>query len=113
MRKEVVGVILGILLPYIVAIGGTAIIGDKVGNYDFYRSGQLQASDDATSLATLIAYGLGLLVCVPWLWGYWNQLTLKKRLCMSCTSVLVAFLHFVAVFVVRFLFYIHSGGVFP
>lgn len=113
MRKKMVGAVVGILLPYAVAIGGTAILGDKVGSHEFYASGQLQVWDDATSVATLIAYGLGLLACIPWFWGYWTRLTTKGRLGMSCGAVLFAAVQFVAVFVVRFLYYIHSGGIFP
>lgn len=99
---------IGILLPYAVGIAGTVVLGENVGNHDFYLSGQLQASDDATTLATLIAYGLGLSACVPWFWSHWTNLSVGGRLCMGCGLALLAIVHLAAVFVVRFLYYIRG-----
>ncbi len=105
--------VIGILLPYAIGIGGTAVLGNNVGNLDFYHSGKLAASDHATFLATLIAYGFGLVACVPLLRSRWTSLTPTGRLCMCSGVALFAVGHFVAVFAVRFLYYIHAGGVFP
>ncbi len=115
MRKRVWAIValFGFLLPYAVGIAGSAMLGDNVRSFNFYRSGQLAASDDATTVATLTAYGLGLLAFVPWLGPCWIRLTLKRRAYLCGGLMLFAVLQFVAVFVVRFFYYIHSGGIFP
>jgi len=118
MSRRLIAAIVGILLPYVVAVGTIVMFSDKLGNHDFYASGQLQTWDDASSVAIWIAYALGLLACIPWFWGYWTHLMPRKsRWCVVCGAVLVvvpiAVVQFVAVGVVWFLFYIHFGGIFP
>ena len=113
MRKTSVAVIVGILFPHVVAVGGIAMLGHKLRSHEYYLSGQLQASDTATCVVTLIAYGLGLLACLPWFLENWAGLRPMGRMCLSCGVVLVAVVQLGAVFVTRFLFYIYSGGIFP
>jgi hypothetical protein len=114
VRKRIAGrlAVVGILLPYAVGIASTAVLGNKVGSFDFYSSGRLRAWDEVTSIATIVAYGLGLLACLPWLWEHSTKnFTTMGRLCMGCTLALLAAVQLVAVFVVRFLYYVHVGGI--
>jgi hypothetical protein len=101
----------GVLFPYAVGIASTAMLGKDLGSVEFYYSGQLQAWDDATFVWTLVAYGLGLLGCVPWFWGRLTILTPKGRLCAGFALALLAAVHFAAVFAVQFLCYYHAGGI--
>jgi hypothetical protein len=110
-NSAVVLAVAGFVLPYAVGIGGTVVLGDSIGNHDFYHSGRLAAWDDATTVATLVAYALGLVACIPWLSRFFRGIPFMRQVFAGCCVALVATAHLAAVFVVRFAYYISTGGI--
>jgi len=98
---------LGVLLPYLVGVLGTALLGNKVGDVAFYYSGRLANWDEFSGQATLIAFAVGILLCLP--------LILRgQRRHGSIWLLLIAFaamLHLVLVVVIRFAVYYNAGGI--
>jgi hypothetical protein len=101
----------GILLPYAVAVGRTVLLGNKVGDLDYYRSGALARWDERTTRLTLAAFGLGLACCVPLIRLGLAGRSRRARLLLTLGLVLVAVAHLIAVIVVGFLFYYNAGGI--
>ena len=101
----------GILLPYCVGIAGTLYLNGQQGDHEYYLSGQLQTWDVLTGYATLAAYFLGVLACVPWARDRFSAATSRHPGLLAVGLLCAALLQLVAVLAVRFAFYYQSGGI--
>lgn len=100
---------LGVALPYLAATLPLLIFQDRIGDIEYYRSGWLRSFDDLTSWLTLAAFLAGTAFGLPWLRRLFRGTPSKVR---TLTLVIVGLLiHFLAVFVVRFLVYMQLGGI--
>lgn len=76
---------------------------------DYYTSGRLTTWDTVTGWLTFGAFVLGAALCWPWLRARLAGTSSKVRwIILSAAALLV---QFIAVFVVRFLVYLSSGGI--
>lgn len=90
--------LVGLLLPYAVAIGATAWFGDR---------------DDETSQLTLGAYVLGLACCSPLARRLLADRYRIEQAAFVCAFLLAAAIQLIAVFVVQSWYYLETGGRFP
>ena len=99
----------GVALPYAVAVLSIVFFRESVRNVDYYTSGRLTTWDSVTGWLTFGAFVLGSGLCWPWLRARLAGTAVKVRWIAFSVAVLV--IQFVAVFVVRFLVYLSSGGI--
>ena len=101
--------VLGVALPYAVAVSTTVLFRARIRSVDDYASGWLSTWDTATSWLTIGAILLGLALCWPWAKKRLTGGPLpRRRVALGIAAVLI---QFVAVFFVRFLVYLSLGGI--
>ena len=76
---------------------------------DYYTSGRMTTWDTVTGWLTLGAFVLGTALCWPWLRARLTGTSSRVRWISIGIAALVV--QFIAVFVVRFLVYVGSGGI--
>ena len=102
-------VVFGVALPYVVAVLTIALFRESVRSMDYYTSGKLTTWDTVTGWLTFGAFVLGSALCWPWLSAHLAGTSSRVRWIMIGIAALVV--QFVAVFVVRLLVYLNSGGI--
>ena len=99
----------GVALPYAVAVLSIVLFRESVRSMDYYTSGRLTTWDTVTAWLTFGAFLFGAALCWPWLRARLAGSSSRVRWIALGVAALAA--QFVAVFVVRFLVYLSSGGI--
>lgn len=100
---------IGIALPYVVAVLSIVLFRESVRSMEYYTSGRLTTWHTVTGWLTFGAFMLGVVLCWPWLRARLAGKSSRVRWIALGVAALVV--QFVAVFVVRFLVYLISGGI--
>jgi hypothetical protein len=101
--------VFGLVLPYAVAVLSIVLFKESVRSMDYYTSGKLATWDTVTGWLTFGAFMLGAAFC--WPWGRVRLARATSRAGWVTLGVAALAVQFVAVFVVRFLVYLSSGGI--
>jgi len=101
--------VLGVALPYVVAVLSIVLFRESVRSMDYYTSGKLTTWDTVTGWLTFASFVVGAALCWPWMRARLAGSSSRVRWIALAVGALLV--QFVGVFVVRFLVYLSSGGI--